>query len=271
MSYFRSGFRRSPLGQLDVKPTSGMFTSVPLQQTTEPTAPSSGGITPMTSVPVNPMISSGDVAFMQTMQAIVDPAAFDQPLVSPPPEGVTAMTANLDPAAQPSQGIVIQGAPVTEPMPTHPVTGTAPLTAPITAGDQQPDYLPPAQPPVQVSKPDPCPPGMKLIPGMDCVPEKDIPVGPIPEGTPPVGPIPGSSSTDPSGYYDMTTGQTTGPIPEGTPPVGPIPEGTPEGTNYQYTNGYVQQQTTTPTEEKSYLVPILLAVGGVLLLSKLLK
>jgi hypothetical protein len=238
----------------------------------------------MTMINVNPLIEpgaleAGDRAMMAEMQArtgtiqpTIDPAAFQQPTIDPglfklvaPTEQPTlepstsafrrrpasraeqiamargAVPSGEDTTYQPKEPITKEGAVVMAPMPKHPVTGMAKSTAPITK------YVP-------ETGLDPAQPGGPVSPSPSKPPtEYDPSVGPIDtKGSPPAGPI---------GTKDAY--KSTGSIPAGSPTKGPIAQ------------QYQQQQqkkaaAVAATKKTSPVVPIAVAAGAALLLSRLL-
>lgn len=147
-------------------------------------------------------------------------------------------------AGQPAEPIMNQGPPMTVPNPAHPVTGQSNLTGQITTYVDE-TGLNPAQPGAPVPSAPPPPPT-----------NYDPAMGPITGQAPPSqGPIPGGTPSQ-------------GPIPEGTAPVGPIAPGVSATTP----SGYVTPTTAAPVvaQAKSNIVPIAIAAGAALLLSRLL-
>lgn len=176
-----------------------------------------------------------------------------------------SLPAAMPPTEQTTSPINAQGAPVLAPMATHPVVGTSSPTGPITTYASE-TGLTPAQPTAPVTVPSPCPPGTKVIKKADgqiyCVPPDYQPVGPITDqGNPTAGPIPQGTPQ-------------VGPIPQGNPDVGPIPQGQLPPTTQQYTSTQPSGYVTAPgaaQAKKSNLVPIALAAGAALLLSRLMR
>jgi len=144
----------------------------------------------------------------------IAPTAVRTPVVSPyiaptriAPMPVIALPSGEASTRLPVEPIIERGAPVTAPMPVHPVVGTSRSTEPITTFVPT-TGLDPAQPRVPIVPGPQCPPGYLQDPVYgECKPPIDNPVAPIIEFAPP----------------------PAGPIPPGPPPARPIPHLCPPG------------------------------------------